>query len=502
MPESLAQRKGTVFISYARADDQKPPKEDTTDGWVTFFWNNLRWELTNRGAKGADLWLDRYKIDPAEAFTPNIYNAVKDARLLVAVFSENWALSHWCRQELEAFANAHESADHRVVPIFKENVDRNLLPEILQGDRAKEGYRFFEIDPGGELHEFYWRGLQNREAYNAMVRRVAKFIIGQLDSAVAQHEGSESSTGGTFRPKVADPAQQADGKPSTSRTVFVAESAKELRDARQRLVNDLTGAGHTVVPQIDELPEDIEGYSEAIKAALRLADLAVFLLGERHGDSPSGSDEPIVDLQLRLARGVNDGSRPLRVLWTPKWLPGLAGGKRDPFDVASRFGGLAQGEELFGEEVTDLSQWLRERLVPKPEIASETSAALGALLVMSAGSDDDDRAYDLARLLQNLPRRVQPVASDEGLPAAAPDASPQALIVWGAAEKAAIDARLDQLSDATGSVCLILPGGDEKAKRRYFREGIIAEMLPVLPSDRAAARALLDRLDLLPKGAR
>jgi hypothetical protein len=54
---------GTVFISYARADDVKPPFDKTTKGWVTFFWHQLRWELTNAGLPEAKLWLDRYEIE-------------------------------------------------------------------------------------------------------------------------------------------------------------------------------------------------------------------------------------------------------------------------------------------------------------------------------------------------------------------------------------------------------------------------------------------------------
>jgi hypothetical protein len=50
---------GTVFISYARADAVKPPFDKATKGWVTFFWHQLRWELTNAGLPEAKLWLDR-----------------------------------------------------------------------------------------------------------------------------------------------------------------------------------------------------------------------------------------------------------------------------------------------------------------------------------------------------------------------------------------------------------------------------------------------------------
>ena len=49
-PSRPPDREGIVFISYTRADDQKPPYDDATQGWVRFFWDQLRWELTDRGA--------------------------------------------------------------------------------------------------------------------------------------------------------------------------------------------------------------------------------------------------------------------------------------------------------------------------------------------------------------------------------------------------------------------------------------------------------------------
>ena len=207
-------RDGTVFISYARADNQQPPHDETAKPWVTFFWDHLRFELTNRGAKDAELWLDRYQIDPAEAFTPVIKAAVRGAKLIVPVFSNNWAQSQWCREELEEFGRANIDAGDRLVPIFKDEVDSELLPSLLSGDGAKEGYRFFEVDPRGEIHEFYWRGLWNRDEYLKTLKHIANFIIKKL--------------------KIVSPVGTGTTLPASGRTVFLAESAKELRDARQR----------------------------------------------------------------------------------------------------------------------------------------------------------------------------------------------------------------------------------------------------------------------------
>ena len=140
----------SVFISYARADDESPPDNKKIKGWVAFFWENLRYELTIRGAKQAKLWLDRYQIEPQEAFTEEIEKALAEAKLIVAILSKNWMNSDWCRRELETFDRIHRDASDRFVPIFKEKMEREFLPTLMQGRYAREGYQFFKVDDAGK----------------------------------------------------------------------------------------------------------------------------------------------------------------------------------------------------------------------------------------------------------------------------------------------------------------------------------------------------------------
>lgn len=55
-------------ISYALADDKKLTFGHKTQGKVTFFWQQLRFKLTNHDPKQTEPWLDRYQTKPAEAF--------------------------------------------------------------------------------------------------------------------------------------------------------------------------------------------------------------------------------------------------------------------------------------------------------------------------------------------------------------------------------------------------------------------------------------------------
>lgn len=86
---TLFQSNSSVFISYARTDNESPPDDEKAKGWVTFFWAQLRYELTSRGAKQAKLWLDRYQIELQEAFTEEIEKALTEANLIVTVLSRN-----------------------------------------------------------------------------------------------------------------------------------------------------------------------------------------------------------------------------------------------------------------------------------------------------------------------------------------------------------------------------------------------------------------------------
>lgn len=452
-----------VFISYARNDDLKPALENAPNGWVTFFWQQLRVALTDGGLPDAKLWLDRFEIDPAEEFTPKIQAALAEARLLIPVLSENWVQREWCQNELSAFCAKQPGANDNIVLVVKNEPRSRPRPGPLQG---REGYRFFEREPSGGVREFYWMGLQDQKAYFTVLKEIATWIADRLLEA--------------------PPPLPTNIPTPKNRTVFAAVAADELGDARQRLVNDLTAAGYSVVPQRDRLPDTLAAAEQEIAGALADAELAVLLLGEQGGMKPDGSEEAIVPLQLRLAR-----SRGLpRVLWAPKWLPASPDVKRDPFAVVTRFGDRQDGEEVYGEEVTDLSQWLRGRLGQR----DERPPALPTVLIAAAASEDDELALTLAGRLPD--DDVRPLWAGDPVPSDL--RRPHVVIPWGAAPRASLEVLLAAVSGSAASVTVLrLPGGDAAAKGRFFAKGVYVEPLPALPDGRRAARDLLVRLEIL-----
>jgi hypothetical protein len=345
------------------------------------------------------------------------------------------------------------------------------VPEILKN---REGYQFFLRDPSGKLREFYWRGLQDDKAYFDLLKQVADRIAGQLMVKV--------------KPTPQEPSVVPNG-----RTIYLAAPADELRDCWLRLANDLRGSGYIVLPSEGRLSDTLPAAEAEIADALARAELSVHLLGESEGGKSDGSEETLARLQLRLAREHAGRQVGLpRVLWAPKWLPERPERKRDPFEVVRRFGGLSPGEEVYGEEVTDLSQWLRARLNPS---APASASSISTLLIAGAVPADDALVSLLANRLQSDEISVRPVFAGDALPEDGGVRSAAVLVLWGKADRASMDGLLDRLAPLRMPITVLsLPGGEETAKIRFFRQGVYIEPLEAVPADRRAARELLDRL--------
>lgn len=469
-----------VFISYARADNEQPNKK--TKGWVTYFWDDLRFELTTRGAPEAKLWLDHYQIEPQEAFTPKIEQALKQSKLMLAILSRNWIKREWCLRELELFNGLHANASDRFIPVFKDKIEQESLPTLMQGYYAREGYQFFKIDRTGETYEFYWRGLKDKKSYEGLVKKIALLIIDKLDN--------DQST------PIPQPVAASSGK-----TVFIAFAVEDdLRDARQKLVNDLERNGVKVVPEDETPPKNVKTFEKIVKDALSKAVFAVHLLGEDHGIMLEDATEPIVQHQLRLTRETSLH----RILWVPRWHRTETDNKRNPADVVMQhFGALQKNEEIFGKEVTDLSQLLRKRL----KLDSQTmehlpTAKLNQILVAAAHPDDEELAIELANEVQGCGLEVQ-LYTPETYSELALEAT-LVLIPWGIATKENLQTLFSKLSPAPAKItCLLLPGGNDSEKRQFFQKGIFRTKIKDLPINSQEIRALLESLEVLsPDGSK
>lgn len=381
-----------IFISYARDDDVPPPDRPDRKGFVTFLDEAVRYEFRDLGPDRPKIWRDTKRISDGAQFTPELEDALKNASLLLVVLSPNWMASAWCNRELETFAKYHGSDGlrDRIIVVGKHHVDPDKRPPLLQG---QSGYAFYvrNEDPediAGDL-EFFDRGEPRDDRYWAKLRALAAYLL---------------------KRKPGPPPPPA--YPPTGRTIYVAKPASDMRAGYDRIVSELVGKGHTVVPSpTDEIL--LDSAVAVIDDALSNAEIAVHLLGEKAGDAPE-DQLPMVKLQLAraMAKEAKDGGAKFhRVIWAPSlWTvkPEAAQPAREitrhPIDVLAKFDRQLPTDKVEGDSLSKFVDFLNQHLVaiaPPRSIATPLPGMGGDVrLYLYHSQEDSDYALSLAQALQ------------------------------------------------------------------------------------------------------
>jgi hypothetical protein len=184
--------------------------------------------------------------------------------------------------------------------VLKTPVDtQESLPPVLQG---ATGYDFFQYDEDQtplELDAAYG------EKYGqAFLRKVQKLAL-DISNLLKQLEID-----------TADGAHETQAMAKT--TVYLAECSYDIKEAREKLANDLQGHGYTVLPE-HELPRDEAGYVAAVQSMLERCALSIHLIGEKPGLVPDwASQKAVVVLQNELAVQRCRSGVLERVVWLPE----------------------------------------------------------------------------------------------------------------------------------------------------------------------------------------
>lgn len=102
MGSSFSNPKCDVFLSFRG--------EDTRDGFTSHLYAALE-------KKKISTYIDD-KLNKGDEISPVLLKAIKKAKLSVIVFSENYASSSWCLDELVQILERKEKKGQIVVPIF------------------------------------------------------------------------------------------------------------------------------------------------------------------------------------------------------------------------------------------------------------------------------------------------------------------------------------------------------------------------------------------------
>jgi hypothetical protein len=108
-----------LFVSYVRVDDEQ--------GAVTHLTDKIRAIYARRTKRQLRVFFDRQEIQTAELWEERISGALRRSTLLVAVVTDAYLSSRWCRSEWDHFA-----AEER--GLAEENVQRRVFPVYLHGE--------------------------------------------------------------------------------------------------------------------------------------------------------------------------------------------------------------------------------------------------------------------------------------------------------------------------------------------------------------------------------
>ena len=378
-----------IFISYARDDDLPPPDRPDRKGFVTFLDDAVRYEFTELGPERPKIWRDTKRIADGDQFTPEIEEALKNASFLLVVLSPNWMASHWCRRELDTFAKYHglDGLREHIVVVAKRHVDPDKRPSLLQG---QNGFRFYARNEdsdeiAGDL-EFFDRGDPQDERYWERLKALAAYLVKRQP-----------------RPSPA-PVYAPSG-----RTIFVAKPASDMRLGYDRVVSELIGKGHTVVPEpTEDIP--LDSAVEAIDTALLDAEIAVHLLGEKAGDAPE--DQPPM-VKLQLARAAVRVSKDIKRNFTELFGHLVCGHSsntdkppteimRHPLEVLEKFDQQLATDKIEGDSLSKFVDFLNQHLSvitpPRPTISLPNSGGDVRLFVYHS-PEDSGYALTLAEAL-------------------------------------------------------------------------------------------------------
>ncbi len=299
-----------VFISYANLDNE--PLAEGEEGWVTRLHDSLSLRLSQLLGRKPRVWRDP-KSDHLDDWHEELADGLKEVRTMVPVISPPYLTSEGCQRELQAFGEFSSDPD-RMIQVVKTPAEEDAYaPETKHYLDQSPRIEFFEREIGGRLYQF-------DSSLGEEPRR--RFLHGVYDLAY----------------EISKRVRQS-GQPigSPEKTVYLAETTYDLREARTRIKRDFQERGYRVLPD-RPLPLEAEELRRRVHSEMEQADVVVHLIGRRYGVVPEESDRSLVEMQCAISAEMIPTHAFSRFFWAPKQLE-----FEDPRQ-ATFFTALEQGE--------------------------------------------------------------------------------------------------------------------------------------------------------------
>jgi hypothetical protein len=370
-----------IFISYAHIDDQA--LVEGQKGWVSSFHRALEIRLAQLMGRPPSLWRDP-KLSGNDVFSDRLVQRLPKVALLVCVLSPRYVRSDWCMRELTEFSKATAASGGmrigdkaRVFKVVKTPVPLGQQPKDFQG---LLGYDFYAVDT--EIG-------RARELSQTADPEAQRLYWLKLDDLA--HDIAESL-------ERMDRGAGIDGSASSdSKTIYLAETSFDMRDARDVVRRELLGHGHVVLPD-RPLPLVSQECEQAVREELAKASLSIHLIGRNYGLIPEGARDSLVVIQneLAIARGADSAFS--RLVWLP---PDFASEEEKQLQFVDRLQTdvrIQSGADILQTPLEDFKSVVLDRLrpVPAPQVpaaAAEAMAAAGSPAGAEASAEGLKRIY-------------------------------------------------------------------------------------------------------------
>jgi hypothetical protein len=226
-----------VFLSYAQIDNL--PASGIKQGWASSLHHDLERALSRQLGGRSEIWFDLSELRGNAAVTPEIADKLLEVQTFVAIVSQSYLNSSWCRRELSLFRERFQTPDSG--RIFVANI-QGLNSEQLQdiGLEDLPTYRFWYRDENKRIRTYGWPEPRSEEReYYRLVEDLATDI-----ADVLKRDGRTPAA--SMLPQTCASVQRLNGRGASSKPLVLAEVTDDLGPLRQQLRRCLEQAGRTV----------------------------------------------------------------------------------------------------------------------------------------------------------------------------------------------------------------------------------------------------------------
>ncbi|XP_052729062.1 TMV resistance protein N-like [Vigna angularis] len=114
--------------------------EDTRENFIAYLYAELQ-------RKHIEAYID-YRLQRGEEISPALQTAIEESKIYVLVFSENYASSTWCLNELTKILECKKKYGRDVIPVFYK-VDPSTVRK--KEERYKEAFEEHELRFKGDM---------------------------------------------------------------------------------------------------------------------------------------------------------------------------------------------------------------------------------------------------------------------------------------------------------------------------------------------------------------